>query len=452
MNREKSEALLACIHRLSIIIPYGGGMRVPLLLLVLFWASQNAFSAENSRTYSWVQCVEIIRENNSELRAAEAELRAAKALEGSAAGGFYPNLSGTLSATKSNSVTRASGGFGNFSESREIYAAALSATQNLFAGLQDLGKKRQAEANTRAAEASRDSVRAKISYELKNHYEGLLYAIENIKLTQEILKRREENRRLVELRFESGRENKGSVLLSEAYRNQARYENLVATNLIESARAQIAKTLGLDAETPLSVQDPIPVSDPPAANLPWVQIALATPEHRQSAAQENASEHAITVARSPFFPSLNLSGSVGRQDDRFFPGNPRWSVGVSLTFPLFNGLRDLSTLRNSFESSTAATQNRMNLDRSLIVKLKQSRNGFAEAFEKLLVDESFREAAQTRAEIARNKYNNGLLTFDDWDVIESDLISRQKVYLLSKRDRLVTEANWEQAQGKGVLL
>jgi len=54
------------------------------------------------------------------------------------------------------------------------------------------------------------------------------------------------------------------------------------------------------------------------------------------------------------------------------------------------------------------------------------------------------------AEIARNKYNNGLLTFEDWDVIESDLINRQTTYLQNQRDRVISEAAWENIQGIGV--
>ena len=38
----------------------------------------------------------------------------------------------------------------------------------------------------------------------------------------------------------------------------------------------------------------------------------------------------------------------------------------------------------------------------------------------------------------------------DWDIIENDLINRQKAYLQTKRDRISAEASWEQTQGKGV--
>jgi hypothetical protein len=56
-----------------------------------------------------------------------------------------------------------------------------------------------------------------------------------------------------------------------------------------------------------------------------------------------------------------------------------------------------------------------------------------------------------RAEIARSKYNNGLLSFEDWDLIENDLINRQKALLVSVRERVTAEAGWEQARGEGAI-
>lgn len=85
-----------------------------------------------------------------------------------------------------------------------------------------------------------------------------------------------------------------------------------------------------------------------------------------------------------------------------------------------------------------------------MVNLQQGYNSYIEAVAKLQVDTSFREAAQLRADIARSKYNNGLLIFEDWDAIETDLITRQTNYLQSKLNRVTYEAAWEQVQGKGV--
>ena len=85
------------------------------------------------------------------------------------------------------------------------------------------------------------------------------------------------------------------------------------------------------------------------------------------------------------------------------------------------------------------------------MSLKQTHAAFVEAVERLSVDEAFLEAAITRAEIARSKYAQGLMSFEDWDRIENDLIVRQKAVLFSRRDRVTAQAAWEQAQGVGVI-
>jgi outer membrane protein TolC len=90
-------------------------------------------------------------------------------------------------------------------------------------------------------------------------------------------------------------------------------------------------------------------------------------------------------------------------------------------------------------------------ERELQAALAQAHAGFIAAVAKLAVDEEFAAAAQLRAEIARSKYNNGLLSFENWDIIENDLIARQRALLASRRDRVIAEAAWQQAIGQSDL-
>jgi outer membrane protein TolC len=73
-----------------------------------------------------------------------------------------------------------------------------------------------------------------------------------------------------------------------------------------------------------------------------------------------------------------------------------------------------------------------------------------DAAERVDVQENFYEAARVRAEIARSQYSSGLLSFDDWDIIENELISREKEILAARRDAARAEAAWESAQGAGL--
>jgi outer membrane protein TolC len=311
---------------------------------------------------------------------------------------------------------------------------------------------RQAHANSVAAWAAYDTTKARISFDLKTAYESLIYAIDFKVLTEEIIRRREENNRLVELRFESGRENKGSAYLSEAYLAQAKLDDLQASNAKRISSAQLARALGLDEYSDISINGPIPVNEPESGTPDLLKIALATPDYRQLEALENAADAGVTIARSGFYPSLDLTGTLGRQVSPVFVGaQDRWSVGIALTLPFLSGGSDFYSTRSAIDARTAAEFQRVNISRQVRARLEQSYASYLEAVMKFKVDTSFKQATTVRAEIARKRYNNGLLTFEDWDVIENDLINRQKAYLQSKRDRVIAEAAWEQAQGIGAL-
>jgi outer membrane protein TolC len=202
---------------------------------------------------------------------------------------------------------------------------------------------------------------------------------------------------------------------------------------------------------PFDLQDDIPLSDPPEMRPDFPAIADETPDLRTAEAQERSARAEIRSSRSYFFPRLDLGGAAGRTGDSFFPEDNHWSVGVTLTVPLFDGGRDWYGSKGAVSSWEASLQNRLSVRRQLLSKLEQLFHAYVEAIAKLRVDQSFRDAAVLRAEVARRKYNNGLLSFDDWDVIENDLIARQRSSLLSERDRVIAEAAWEQGQGKGVI-
>lgn len=394
---------------------------------------------------TWKQSLQRAAENNAELKAARANFESTQDLAKAARSGFLPTitLNTGLDRTSSTSDGVTTGGDNS-------YTASVTATQNLFAGFGDTGRVSQANANARASEASLNAVKAKASSDLKTAYEGLIHAKEYIKLTEEILRRRADNLRMVELRFSNGRENKGSVLLSKAYLSQAKLDDLQARNDLETTRAQLARVLGYDDPSDVDASEPVPLSPPPAAP-DFKKLATGTPDHLQAEAQDDAARAGVTVARAGFFPSLNLTGSVGKWGADYLPRDDRWSMGLTLSLPLFNGGRDAYTVRSAAAVSLAASLGKANVDRDLLAKLKQAYANFTEAVAKFEVDQNFRDAAVVRAEIARSKYNNGLLTFEDWDVIENDLINRQKAFVVSKQNRVLAEAAWELAQGTGVL-
>jgi outer membrane protein TolC len=318
----------------------------------------------------------------------------------------------------------------------------------LFRGFGDKARIDQAKKLRDAAQAPYDLTQAQVSAQLKTAFQNLIVFERFVKLQDDIIARRQINLDLVTLRFEGGRENKGSVLLSQANLNQAKLDRLTAANSIEEARVSLAKVLGDDSFKYSGVSGEVPVGVPPM-KVDFEALAMQAPELRQSLANAQAAEENVRISRSSLLPTLDLTASAGRFGDQFLPQNDQGTIALGLTIPLFQGGRAYYGLRAAQAAAVSAEASRLSALRSKIVSLRAAYNAFIEAVEQENVAQSFVTAAETRAKIARSQYNTGLISFQDWDQIETDLVTRQRNALTSQNNRVANEAAWEQAQGQG---
>ncbi len=397
---------------------------------------------------TWSDCVDKTIQGNPDLRAARESLQASEYQLRGAASGFYPQVSANLDITKQGTSGPATSGGSGGASGRTLYETSLTATQNLFAGFQDRGKVEQGRANRDVSQANLDKIGARVGFDLASAFANFVYAQDSLKLADKITRRREENLRLVQLRFEGGYENKGSFLLAKGYLSEARFDRLQAQHNIEVAQAQLARVMGSIDPDEIRVTGDVPTTDPPS-NPDYTVLITQTPDHRMAAAQTRSAQAGVKLARSPLFPSLNLSGTAAKDKEEGLPAENRWALGLNLAVPLFSGGKDYFGTKNAVSTLGAAEQSEAGVDRQLLVTLKQAYTNVVQSIEKLNVDQDFLQAATTRAEIARDKYNNGLLSFEDWDIIENDLIAREKTLLQSRRDRIIAWAAWEQALGRG---
>jgi outer membrane protein len=395
-------------------------------------------SHAEARPYSFGECVDILYRSHPELIAAESNLRSQENLTRGTYAGFFPSLNATAGWNRTSPQ--------GLYDPR--YSSGLQLSYNLFSGLRDRGRSAQGEASLALARANYDAAKAKASYALRQAFAQYLFTRENIELTSKIRERRFQNERLVRAQYENGRENIGSHLLSKSLLELAEYEARVAKDQLMIASQNLAHVLGVDS-LEFEASGEVPLTEPPA-QAKAEELLLNTPAHRIQDAKVRISETASQVSLSGLFPSLDLSGSIG-----FFGPEPTWSQnrntawGLTLTVPLFSGLNTWHEYRSSLQVIRASEQARVFNDFEILTQLRQNLLTYQQAIQKLRVDTEILNAATIRATIARKRYNNGLLMFEQWDVIETDLINRQKTQLASRRDRILAESNYRQTLGLG---
>lgn len=396
----------------------------------------------HAETLTWEQCVSEASQNNAAVKSAYQSWQASSSQISATKSVFLPQVSASFSANygKNMAIPNA--------QAEDSYNASVQVSQSIFNGWADQARVDQSDATASIAEKNLQITKAQTSYDLKTAYARLVFAQRAIRLQESIRGRRKSNLNLVDLRFDNGSENKGSVLLSQAYLDQADLSIIQAQNSIKVANAQLARALGRDEVEILKVSEAIPTTPLPQ-NPNFQTIALSTPQRAQAVLREKSAESGIKLAKAGYFPTLGVSGSYGRQDNVFFPRDDSWSVGVMLSIPIFNGGRDYYSTQSAISNRSAAGTSREDLDRQLVLNLNTYLSSFTEAQKNLQVTQSFLKASEMRAEIGRGRYNNGLLSFDAWDLIETDLINRQQAYIQSQRDYVIAEAAWENGLGTG---
>lgn len=418
-----------------------GATMMKSALLVIF---TTAVAAEPLRL-DFAEAARRLDAENRELIAARQNLDTARFNYRAAYAGFLPQITAGMNYTQGNSATTAQ--LGQISSTYELYSASVGVSQNIFSGFADYYKVKQARANAMLAEANYAQTAARLFYALKAAWAQWQLASAQHSLALETRARRLENVRMIRLRFNSGSENKGSLLLAESYLAQAERDLNQALRQKSVAEMELKRLLNLADDQEVIPAGMLRVGTPPEAPA-LAELARKTPEYRQAQAQELNAEATADAAISPFFPVLNASGSLFRQGQTFFPQQDRWSVSVGVSYPLFTGGRDYYALKASGKAHEAAKNNKAAVELDRISRLQAALQTWRDSIESSRLAESLLAAAIVRAQIARAKYNNGLLSFDQWDLIENDLINRQKSVLQARYDQELAQATWEQLTGE----
>jgi len=133
-------------------------------------------------------------------------------------------------------------------------------------------------------------------------------------------------------------------------------------------------------------------------------------------------------------------------DDRLQYGD--WAVGLRASVPLFTGNRLSSELEAAREKVVQSELELLNTGNTLMASLQQRWNSYQDAVENEMTSKEQLEAEALRAEISTAKYKQGLLSFEDWDIIESNLISQDKTHLQRRRTSEIEQARWKNALGR----
>jgi len=408
--------------------------------LVFFLCAGGACAEE---TLSWQDCIREAAKNHPDLISAQESVKQAVAGKKVVVSALLPQINSDLGVSTSKTSAKASG-----NGTQNSYSYGVSGQQLLFDASKTANNVRSAAETVKAAQYNYKFTSSGVRLRLRTAFINVLRAQELLNITDDIFKIRRSNLELITLRYTSGIEHKGALLTAEANLAEAQYEISQAKRTLEVAQRGLIKEIGRAAFSPLRVNGEFKVSDTVLQEPDFEALAKNNPSLGKFAAQTNAAAFGIQSAKASFFPQASVQAGANRLGSHWPPQDDAWDAGLTLSFPIFEGGLRLAEVEQAQALYNQARENERSARDGVLLGLQQGWAGLQDALETVEVQRKFLSAAQERATIAEAQYSLGLIQFDNWTIIEDDLVSAKKTFLNAQANALLAEANWIQAKGE----
>ncbi len=387
---------------------------------------------------TWQDCVRQALSQNPDLISARESLNQSLAQKKIAQSDLLPQVSASATSTRARSTS---------GTEDDTYTYGLNGEQLLFDGMKTIYSSRQAGLQAEAARFEYDVASSNVYLSLRQAFVELLRAEDLVRLTEEISARRKQNVDMVQLRYEAGREHKGALLTAQANLAQAQYEVKEAQRTLELARRNLLKELGRESFDQIKVKGELKLDSAVQTEPDLFLLAETTPFLQKLISRKDASLQGLKAAKADFWPAVYASGSYGKTNSQWPPRDESWSTGIRVSLPLFEGagrIQEVKKTRAAYNQADAEARSGRD---SVIVTLAETWIDLMNAGDKVDVRRKFLAASEERSKIAQAQYSNGLISFDDWTIIEDGLVSDKKDFLNARADALKKEAFWLQAKG-----
>ncbi len=409
-----------------------------LLVAIFSIFSGNLWAGE---VLTWNDCVQEAVANHPDLVAAKAMLNQKKADKKITQSNALPQINADVIGKESQTAGR---------ESAEAYSYSVTGRQLLFDGFKTSNAIKQANQNITADEYNYMVISSDVRLNLKQAFAGLLRAQKLILLTESIAQRRAQNLKLIKLRYEAGREHKGSLLTAQADLANAEFEVEQALRNLSLAKTTMGKALGWQKLEPVKVLGDFEKNESLEELPDFEFLADQTPLLKEFIAKKDAARFNLKSKKNDFFPEIYLNSSIGQSGSDWAPEDDDWMVGLSVSFPLFEGGNRIAEVSKAKAIMVEAKAEEQSGRDSILIALEKTWSAYQDTLGTVLVKKKFLEAAEERAKIANAQYSSGLIFFDDWIIIEDNLVETKKSYLNAQANVLIGEAQWVQAKG-GIL-
>ncbi len=294
-------------------------------------------------------------DNNTDLRVAVLNVEKARAQYRIQRASLFPAVQGSISGYRGN--TQATDTAGN-PVTVEAYTATVGASWelDLFGRVRSLS--RAAVQTYLATDENRKAAKISLISAVASAWLNLGADEDQLRLSRETLRLREESLTLTQRRFDLGSTDQLILRQTQVLTEQARADVAALTATVQQDRNALRLLVGAEvapADLPQALPDQAVLSDLPVG-LPS-DVLLKRPDVMAAEYGLKAANANIGAARAAFFPTISLTGSVGKAStdlSSLFDGADTWEFTPQISVPIFVGGANVANLKASKASRDIA--------------------------------------------------------------------------------------------------
>jgi outer membrane protein len=403
------------------------------------------------------EAVNIGMENAPKIVARIGDYVAAQQRINQALSPLLPQLTGSGSYGRARSINSVTGS----SFHGDFGSASVTASQLLWDFGRTWAAKDVAKSSAEALKEVLEAQKLDISQLVKTQYNTLLLSKRLVEVNLAALDRAEVNLRSAQGFFQVGTQPKSFVTRAEVDVANARVNVIRAQNAVSLARVALNTAMGIAVNAPTEVKDILAYQQFPMNREALVAEAIRNrPEFRQVKAQAEAADASVRQTFRDFFPNLFGSGTYGvtgvtgspafnsRSTNGFVDSGNEWSVGLSLSWSIFDGGNRVARYKEAKANLEAAQARVRDTELQVWQSVEQSYLNLGEAEERIGAAHKAVESAEENYQLARGRFDAGVANIIELTDAQLALTQAQSTEAQALSDYRIAIANLERALGR----
>lgn len=405
------------------------------------------------------ESIKIALEKNLKLHAAREGVVGSEYRRKAAATDFLPKWTGQYLYTRYNSPTMV-GTSGVYSPTgqlvntgRDVYNLSTTVSQPLFAGGSILSNYRVEKFGVEISKADVETVKMDIVVQVREGYFNILRAEKFVDVAKQAVKQFEAQLEVAKAFFEVGITPKNDLLQSEVRLANARQALVSAENDLALVKSSFNILLRRDINEPLSVVDILEYKPSVIRLEESLEEALQQrPEIKSAGLRVSQAKEDVKIAKSGFFPALNLAGNYNRFSEELGLNgdytSERWTIQALVTITLGDWGKTGYRVGENKVKVTQAEDSRVQLIEGITLEVKQDYLNMLTAEKNIGVAAKAIEQAEENLRMNEERYKYQVATATD--VLDAvTLLAQARVnYYSALSDFNIARARLERAMGR----